>query len=56
MDKNLGDELKKVLTNHLGFEFHLSNKVQSVKTKGKKVEIISENKNGEQSNNIQIIA
>ena len=48
MDKNLGDELKKVLTSHLGFEFHLSNKVQSVKTKGSKVEIISENKDGEQ--------
>ncbi len=46
MDKNLGDELKKVLTNHLGFEFYLSNKVQSVKNKGKKVEIISENKDG----------
>ena len=48
MDKSLGDELKKVLTNHLGFEFYLSNKVHSVKTKGKKVEIISESKNGEQ--------
>ena len=48
MDKNLGDELKKVLTIHLGFEFHLSNKVQSVKIKGNKVEIISENKDGEQ--------
>ena len=48
MDKSLGDELKKVLTNHLGFEFYLSNKVHSVKTKGKKVEIISENKNGDQ--------
>jgi len=48
MDNSLGDELKKVLINNLGFEFHLSNKIQSVKTKGNKVEIVSENKNGEQ--------
>ena len=46
MDKSIGNELKKVLTNHLGFEFNMSNKVQSVKTIGKKVEIISEDKNG----------
>ena len=48
MDKSLGDELKKVLTNHLNFEFNLSNKVQSVKTVGKKVEVISQNKEGEE--------
>ena len=46
MDKSLGDELKKVLTNHLNFEFNLSNKVQSVKTVGGKVEVISHNKDG----------
>jgi len=46
MDKSIGNELKKVLINHLGFEFNMSNKVQSVKTIGKKVEIISEDKNG----------
>ncbi len=46
MDKSLANELKKVLSTHLDFEFNLSNKVQSVKTKGKKVEIISENKDG----------
>ena len=46
MDKSIGNELKKVLTSHLGFEFNMSNKVQSVKTIGKKVEIISEDKNG----------
>ena len=46
MDKSLGDELKKVLTNHLNFEFNLSNKVQSVKTVGKKVEVISHKQEG----------
>ncbi|MEC8537200.1 MAG: dihydrolipoyl dehydrogenase [Bacteroidota bacterium] len=46
MDKSIGNELKKVLTNHLGFEFNMSNKVKSVKTIGKKVEIISEDENG----------
>ena len=46
MDKSIGNELKKVLTNHLGFEFNMSNKLKSVKTIGKKVEIISEDENG----------
>ena len=46
MDKSLSDELKKVLTNHLNFEFNLSNEVQSVKKVGEKVEVISHDKAG----------
>ncbi|MBH76368.1 MAG: dihydrolipoyl dehydrogenase [Flavobacteriales bacterium] len=46
MDKSLSDELKKVLTNHLNFEFNLSNEVQSVKKVGEKVEVISRDKTG----------
>ena len=46
MDLSLGRELKKVLSRDLGFEFHLSHKVQSVKTKGKTVEVLVESKDG----------
>ena len=46
MDLSLGKELKKVLSRDLGFEFYLSHKVKSVKSKGKNVEVIVEDKEG----------
>ena len=48
MDVSLGKELKKVLSRDLGFEFYLSYKVKSVKTKGKNVEVIVEDKEGKE--------
>lgn len=47
MDKSLGKELQKVLKK-LGFEFHLEHKVQSVKNTGKGIELVAENKKGEE--------
>ncbi|HUH19292.1 dihydrolipoyl dehydrogenase [Albibacterium sp.] len=46
MDKGLGKELQKVLK-RLGFEFLLNHKVTGATTKGKKVTITAENKQGE---------
>lgn len=46
MDKTMGKELQKSLSK-LGFEFHLKHKVVSANTKGKEVEVIAENPNGE---------
>lgn len=46
MDKGLGKELQKVLK-RLGFEFLLNHKVTGATTKGKKVTITVENKQGE---------
>ena len=49
MDKGLGKELQKVLK-RLGFEFLLSHKVTGATTKGKKVIVTAENKQGEAVN------
>ncbi|TCK85776.1 dihydrolipoyl dehydrogenase [Albibacterium bauzanense] len=46
MDKGLGKELQKVLK-RLGFEFLLNHKVTGATTRGKKVTITAENKQGE---------
>lgn len=46
MDAGLGKELQRVLKK-LNFEFYLSHKVTSVKTKGKGVQVVAEGKKGE---------
>lgn len=48
MDSSLGKELKKVLSRDLGFDFYLSHKVKSVKSKGENVEVVVEDKEGKE--------
>jgi dihydrolipoamide dehydrogenase len=49
MDGSLGKELQRVLKKNLSFDFYLKHKVQSVQRKGKKITVIAENMQSQQT-------